>query len=371
MVLNSSQQGVVRKVRVSGFYEGVGRAGNMMHTTLLSQIVANKNTYGVYVNGTGSHAMDVSVNQNTYGVAVYSATSPSVQGVFGAGNTIAVYSFSSDGTVITAVSGVNNTMGAAYTFGSNDNTIHNVFQPTGTAGILGTGSRQTLSQVGGDKIDLSSVTNGKITGNWVRGTSTACAVTGGSNPGLVNNTCANQGASNSVQTVGNGTSSLVGALASDDLTNRSDNNAAMSFASISDWTGFDSLFRYWNGGGASPVNCTSGTCVIWDYRLGSSDTRFQNTTYDGVNPNPVFNQQGGNCPAFLNTSLTDNQTVVHTYLANAIEILGNGGNNNGLCEAGETCLYTPNFGYYQGEGDYTQKWCTSTGAVAGATAYAY
>lgn len=29
---------------------------------------------------------------------------------------------------------------------------------------------------------------------------------------------------------------------------------------------------------------------------------------------------------------------------------GSGGNENGLCESGETCVYQPNFGAYAGEG---------------------
>jgi len=39
------------------------------------------------------------------------------------------------------------------------------------------------------------------------------------------------------------------------------------------------------------------------------------------------------------------------FLANAVEIIGDGiGNENGLCESSETCLYTPNIGSYQGQG---------------------
>jgi hypothetical protein len=40
-----------------------------------------------------------------------------------------------------------------------------------------------------------------------------------------------------------------------------------------------------------------------------------------------------------------------TFLANAVEIIGDGiGNENGLCESNETCLYPPNIGSYQGHG---------------------
>ena len=40
-----------------------------------------------------------------------------------------------------------------------------------------------------------------------------------------------------------------------------------------------------------------------------------------------------------------------TFLKNAVEISGDGiGNDNVLCESGETCLFTPNMGAYQGDG---------------------
>jgi hypothetical protein len=60
---------------------------------------------------------------------------------------------------------------------------------------------------------------------------------------------------------------------------------------------------------------------------------------------------------------------------NAVELPGYypGNNNNGLCESGETCVYSPNFGAYQGEGDpLSQAPCVfSDGTVAGVTMYAY
>jgi len=40
------------------------------------------------------------------------------------------------------------------------------------------------------------------------------------------------------------------------------------------------------------------------------------------------------------------------FLRNAVEIIGDKfGNENGLCESNETCLYTPNIGSYQGHGN--------------------
>jgi hypothetical protein len=51
-------------------------------------------------------------------------------------------------------------------------------------------------------------------------------------------------------------------------------------------------------------------------------------------------------------------------LAHAVEIVGDGlGNENGLCESNEVCLFTPNIGSYQGHGSLTVG--PSVGAIGG------
>ena len=81
------------------------------------------------------------------------------------------------------------------------------------------------------------------------------------------------------------------------------------------------------------------------------------------------------CPAEVhgNVTATDQATTPHTYLLNAMEILGDEiGNDNGLCESNEACIYAPNIGAYQGEGDYTTKSCVfQNGTVTGVQMYAY
>ena len=74
------------------------------------------------------------------------------------------------------------------------------------------------------------------------------------------------------------------------------------------------------------------------------------------------------------TTYTNSVPVTYTFLANAMEIMGDGiGNDNGLCETGESCIYTPNFGAYQGEGDYmAQGTCSfQNGTVSNVKMYAY
>ncbi|MEK7357346.1 MAG: hypothetical protein AAB250_12915, partial [Bdellovibrionota bacterium] len=63
-----------------------------------------------------------------------------------------------------------------------------------------------------------------------------------------------------------------------------------------------------------------------------------------------------------------------TFLRAALEINDDEiGNNNGLCETNEACLYAPNQGSYQGEGDYKANGiCTfSPGTISGVIMYGY
>ena len=54
------------------------------------------------------------------------------------------------------------------------------------------------------------------------------------------------------------------------------------------------------------------------------------------------------------------------FLRNASELLGDGlGNENGLCESFELCVYSPNIGAYQGEGTFTDIGTIASGTVQG------
>ena len=51
------------------------------------------------------------------------------------------------------------------------------------------------------------------------------------------------------------------------------------------------------------------------------------------------------------------------------------GDDDGLCESAEVCIYAPNVGAYQGEGDYLTRQCQFVGGgaigIAGVTMQAY
>ncbi len=66
--------------------------------------------------------------------------------------------------------------------------------------------------------------------------------------------------------------------------------------------------------------------------------------------------------------------IGNTYLINAIEIFEDSvGDDDGLCESNEDCIYSPNYGAYQGEGDYLSGGtCNfSDGSVSTVNMYAY
>ncbi len=105
----------------------------------------------------------------------------------------------------------------------------------------------------------------------------------------------------------------------------------------------------------NPSNRTqcSGTgspngCLFNDFSLKSADTLFRNT-------NTV-------CPTDANMYSHSFHNRSVTVLRNSVEIIGAGiGNDNGLCEANEDCLLTPNIGAYQGHGNLVSSSTVSGG----------
>ena len=168
-------------------------------------------------------------------------------------------------------------------------------------------------------------------------------------------------------------SCFVGKVYTNDELNPSDIDGEREVSSIESWSSFENPFRAWGVDGSdfpNPDNtgdCRFGTCRIWDWRLKSTDTEL-------LNFNGVF-IDGGPCPpsAHGDQALTDRQLPPHTFLVNAVEVVLDGiGNDNGLCESDEACKYSPNIGYYQGEGDYRSRTCIfQDGIVSGVTLYAY
>ena len=149
------------------------------------------------------------------------------------------------------------------------------------------------------------------------------------------------------------------------------------FLMIQDFFKFDKPTRRWVDSTNYYAACATGmTCVIFDYALSASDTLVRNKSGDFTNLNSAFPTNSSDpCPAEVhgNKALTNQHTVVNTYLQHAFEIVGDEiGNDNGLCESSEACIYSPNPGAYQGHGDYRKRTCAfQNGTISNVTMYAY
>jgi hypothetical protein len=133
-----------------------------------------------------------------------------------------------------------------------------------------------------------------------------------------------------------------------------------SMFSMIDWrVGFDSPFRAWGNVGnvTLPIDrfaggiCDSGTCQIWDWRLRATAPELLRRAGDGSGVLPTLNS-GDACPVELNgsTAISDAMSTANWFLPLAIEEIDGVGDDDGLCESNENCLYAPNLGAYQGDG---------------------
>ncbi|RME92229.1 MAG: right-handed parallel beta-helix repeat-containing protein [Candidatus Hydrogenedentota bacterium] len=161
-------------------------------------------------------------------------------------------------------------------------------------------------------------------------------------------------------------------LSSDDTQNSSDNPTGVSEASISDWSHFENTFRFFSRSNVSTFPdpsqqfyCSStigsSTCYVFDARLLSTGTNVLN-----INPLP----QGSGS---FEIAFTDSMGNTHNFVLYATEIYGDGiGNDDGLCNPSEECLYTPNIGAYQGHGNLVSASSyTFSGGRGHATIYKY
>ncbi len=172
---------------------------------------------------------------------------------------------------------------------------------------------------------------------------------------------------------------LTGKVTSD-ASNTQGTTGTSTFAGITDWVNFESPYRGWGYESASAFpntnqtsTCYSGsTCRIYDARPLVTDATIRNVFGIYV-PSTA-------CPASADASNASNvitDQAGNVFLKNAVELVGDfvhnpTGNQNGLCESGESCAFMPNFGSYQGEGPLLDS-CTFSGGngVTGVKLYGY
>ena len=338
--LNNQQLWVEGSIDASGNNNGVYLSG--VRFSILRHLVTDNAGYrGVFLDTASNNTLiGVTANNGYYGVVLSSATNNTLIGV-------------------TANNGY---YGIDLESGSNNNTLTGV----------------TASNNGNYGVVLSSATDNTFTGLLKVGTNGAgdCYVTGGTNPGLSNSTCANNGTSNvSLITSTTLAASFVGKVTSDDTQNTSDTVGAATYPAdptTFDWSHFDNIYRSWglDDGSVFPSTgqqgtWTNGSGTIWDWSLLASDTVIKDvlTLLWSGTPAPATD---ASCNVMVPGSTYNGTSGVTTFLAHAVEILNTGGNNNGLCETGETCLYTPNIGSYQGRGKLISAGTFTAGTTAGA-----
>lgn len=126
------------------------------------------------------------------------------------------------------------------------------------------------------------------------------------------------------------------------------------YNSIIDISNFENFWRVINKTAnafdlSSRDSCSTGICQVYDLRL-------KPTSALGLNlaPTPLT---GTACPDIVHGNNFDIYydlflMEISKYLKNSIELMFDGfGNDNGLCESDEACLYLKNTGPYQGSGE--------------------
>ena len=164
-----------------------------------------------------------------------------------------------------------------------------------------------------------------------------------------------------------------------DTVNTQISGSAVTFGSITpgNLIQFQNPFLYWAPNStdyfdATAVGACTGLCSALDWRLASAATEISAKSGDGLAFNDTF-VSGATCPSQMagNKSTTDFATTPNTFLSLATEIMDDIGDNDGLCESGEACLSSPNFGAFQGQGVVTGSCLFSDGTVSGVTLRAF
>jgi hypothetical protein len=162
---------------------------------------------------------------------------------------------------------------------------------------------------------------------------------------------------------------FVGKVTAPDAVNRSAANPAGPLSGVTDWTRFVDRYRGWGieSPDVFPAASNRGRCFfgpdcrMWDWSLMvgpawlKGDATGQFTAHPWFRATPPTSQ--ADCDALVRGSFFIPQSAPNVNLCQsvlvfgAIELAGDGiGNDNGLCEPGETCVIAPNFGSYQGHG---------------------
>lgn len=273
-----------------------------------------------------------------------------------AGDGVNIANSGTNNNIFLNLTGGNHSMRATAVFaGATNNSFMNVVSANNgnsNYGMLDNGTNSqyinvALAHYGANSFFSTGGTNLTFHGTIkISNSGAGCSITG-TNPGIISSSCAMQSPSTAStnDTTINMTNSFVGKLSSDTSNSQSTGMPNPQYSQITDWVNFANYYRGWGMQGSTFPSSTqmgqgTGTTsmAIWDWSLKSTDAVIRNVN---------------SCPSgsVTNTHTWSNSSTV-TFLRNAVEIFGDGiGNDNGICESNEDCLYTPNIGAYQGHGN--------------------
>ncbi len=403
-IYNTSSYNTLSGVTAANNWTGVYISYFSPYNTL-SGVTASNNNEGVYISSNNNTLTGVTAANNYWGVNLSSSSYNTLSGVTASNNRLegVSLSFSSYNT-LSGVTAANTKEGSGVSLGfSSYNTLSGVTAANNKRGVsLNSSPNNTLSGVtatnnGEYGVYLMDSSDNYFTGPLkvgYNGTDDCYVYAGGggpptaTDPGLDDDTdpsdgandtasnglCTEQGASDFVTATTGVTlaGSFAGKVSTDDTVNASDTLGTAIYNSISDWN-FENAFRAWGRDGSdfpssdNRDRCESGACRIWDWSLSTGDTgdsggpallgAFSLPTGDDtlthIWNSPTISGQGDCDTEFPGSLWNATDSVCETtLLRNAIEVQGDGlDNDNTLCESGETCLYTPNMGSYQGHGN--------------------
>lgn len=162
-------------------------------------------------------------------------------------------------------------------------------------------------------------------------------------------------------------------------------DATNSFVGVTGQTATEDSLASWFMPPLTVWRCDiDGSCAAWDFSLSANDTALRGAAFAGRAPGEPFVKRQA-CPAAVdgNRVMRDTSTSPcqypewpgscrRTYLLDAIERADDHiGNDDGLCESYEACIYAPNFGLDQGSGELDEPCVFADGLVSGVTMYAY
>lgn len=314
---------------------------------ILSGVTASHNSRGISIQAPSNILSDITTtNNSTFGVFVSGSDKNSILRLATANNTLdgILLSTTTKNQIISAVSSNN----GRYGFDLN-NSSNSLFY-----GVLGAGNNNT-----------------------------DCSVTGGTDPGL-DNSCSITASATTMISDMDLSSSFMGKVVTDDAFNTSDSSGGTASFPANpdsfDWGNFSNRYRHWGIEGSDFPNLdqrgrwTEFAGRIWDWSLSLSDSGNVNSgtaALLGVLTQPSFNNSYSHLWEGTPATLDDNgckdmvegshwaagvASCATSFLDRAVEILGDGiGNENGLCEQNEDCVYTPNIGSYQGHTSFGDK----------------